>query len=90
MIIREEMGSSIYNAHNPRCLHGADKTVDQVARFNLTHTVADIRRFILASRPDVRPPFRLATAFPAAELEDESITIEQAGLRNAVLVLKTG
>lgn len=62
----------------------------QVARFNLSHTVADIRRFIMASRPDIRPPFRLATAFPAAALDDESVTIEQAGLQNAVLVQKSG
>ena len=62
----------------------------QVARFNLSHTVADIRRFIMASRPATPSPFRLATAFPAAALDDESVTIEQARLQNAVLVQKSG
>lgn len=62
----------------------------QVARFNLSHTVADIQRFIIASRPDVHSPVRLATAFPAAALNDGSVTIEAAGLQNATIVQKPG
>ncbi|KAK9812267.1 hypothetical protein WJX73_008879 [Symbiochloris irregularis] len=59
-----------------------------VARFNLTHTVGDIRRFILASQPEKSQSFRLATAFPAAALDDDSQTIQAAGLANAVVVQK--
>jgi UBX domain-containing protein 1 len=59
-----------------------------VAEFNLTHTVGDIRRFIRASRPDMSTMYRLATAFPAAQLEDDSVTIEAAGLANSVVIQK--
>ena len=57
-----------------------------VARFNHTHTVADVRRFIRASRPDMAWPYVLATAFPPAPVSDESATLEAAGLLNAVLI----
>ncbi|GAB4821920.1 hypothetical protein N2152v2_008966 [Parachlorella kessleri] len=59
-----------------------------VAKFNLTHTVGDIRRFIQASRPDQRMSYRLVTAFPAAQLDDDSATIESAGLTNSVIIQK--
>jgi UBX domain-containing protein 1 len=60
----------------------------QVARFNLSHTVGDVRRFIRASRPDAPPAFRLATAFPPAQLTDDGATIASAGLANAVIIQK--
>lgn len=60
----------------------------QVARFNLDHTVGDIRRFIRAARPEVTTPFRLMTAFPQAQLEDDAVTISAAGLANAVIIQK--
>ncbi|EFN54345.1 hypothetical protein CHLNCDRAFT_24942, partial [Chlorella variabilis] len=57
------------------------------AEFNLSHTVADIRRFIRASRPDMAGrAFRLATAFPQQQLDDDSATIEGAGLANSVIM----
>ncbi|BDA46940.1 NSFL1 cofactor p47 [Coccomyxa sp. Obi] len=59
-----------------------------VARFNLTHTVGDIRRFIRAARPDTTGPYRLITAFPQAQLDDDSATIAAAGLANAVIIQK--
>lgn len=113
-----------------------------VARFNTTHTVGDIRRFILASRcagkarqqapetgtrrpqarypvsrpaappartpasatppapppppfplggacrPDMTFSYQLATAFPAAGLTDNAVTLEGAGLLNAVIIQK--
>lgn len=62
--------------------------VVQVARFNLTHTVGDIRRFIHAARPDTTGPYRLITAFPQAQLDDDSATIAAAGLANAVIIQK--
>lgn len=57
-----------------------------VARFNNTHTLADVRRFIRASRPDMAAPYTLGTAFPPAPLTDEAATLEAAGLLNAVLI----
>jgi UBX domain-containing protein 1 len=59
------------------------------AEFNLTHTVGDIRRFIRASRPDAAAgAYRLATAFPPQQLDDDSVTIEAAGLANSVIIQK--
>jgi UBX domain-containing protein 1 len=59
-----------------------------VARFNLTHTVGDVRRFIRASRPDMPQSYNLITAFPQAQLKDDSATIGGAGLANAVIIQK--
>jgi len=58
-----------------------------VARMNLTHSVGDLRNFINASRPEnnVRP-YTIGTTFPNRTLEDDSLTIEAAGLRNSVIV----
>lgn len=60
----------------------------QVARFNMTHTVGDIRRFIRAARPDTPAAFALMTAYPSAKLTDDSATIAGAGLANAVIIQK--
>jgi len=59
-----------------------------VARFNYSHTVRDIRRFIAASRPDFPVSYSLMTAFPSRPLSDDSETIEAAGLVNAVIIQK--
>lgn len=59
-----------------------------VARFNLTHNVADIRRFIRASRPDMPAAFQLLTAFPSQPLDDNNVSIEEASLANAVIIQK--
>eukprot|EP00878_Enallax_costatus_P001620 GHUV01001771.1.p1 GENE.GHUV01001771.1~~GHUV01001771.1.p1 ORF type:complete len:283 (+),score=97.43 GHUV01001771.1:128-976(+) len=56
-----------------------------VARMNTTHTVADIRRFIRAARPDMTGGYQLLTGFPPAPIADESHTLEAAGLLNAVI-----
>ena len=60
----------------------------QVAEFNLDHTVGDIRRFIRAARPDMPTNYSLATAFPQASLNDDSATIQAAGLANSVVIQK--
>ena len=58
----------------------------QKVQFNLTQTVADIRRFIRASQPgSAATGYRLVTAHPRSELSDDSATIGQAGLANAVV-----
>jgi len=58
-----------------------------VCRMNLTHKVQDIRNFINASRPEnLTRPYTIGTTFPNRTLEDDSQTIEAAGLLNSVIV----
>lgn len=58
-----------------------------VCRMNLTHTVLDIRNFINASRPENNArPYTIGTTFPNRILDDDSMTIEAAGLVNSVVV----
>ncbi|PPQ67611.1 hypothetical protein CVT26_006821 [Gymnopilus dilepis] len=58
-----------------------------VCRMNLTHTVGDIRNFINASRPEnLSRPYTIGTTFPNRTLEDDSATIQGAGLVNSVIV----
>ncbi|KAF9022813.1 SEP-domain-containing protein [Hymenopellis radicata] len=58
-----------------------------VCRMNLTHTVLDIRNFINASRPEnLTRPYTIGTTFPNKTLEDNTQTVEAAGLKNSVIV----
>jgi len=58
-----------------------------LCRMNLTHTVGDIRNFINASRPENNArPYTIGTTFPNRTLEDNSQTIQAAGLVNSVVV----
>eukprot|EP00271_Cylindrocystis_brebissonii_P016126 TRINITY_DN39349_c0_g1_i1.p1 TRINITY_DN39349_c0_g1~~TRINITY_DN39349_c0_g1_i1.p1 ORF type:complete len:458 (-),score=99.21 TRINITY_DN39349_c0_g1_i1:388-1761(-) len=61
-----------------------------VARFNHTHTVADIRAFIDAARPSggaTPAPYSLQLmGFPPKPLTDLTATLEGAGLLNSVVV----
>ncbi|KAK1422571.1 hypothetical protein QVD17_17854 [Tagetes erecta] len=60
-----------------------------IAHFNHHHTVADIRAFINASRPDGSRVYHLQTVgFPPKLLSDPNQTIEQAGLANSVVIQK--
>ncbi|KAI3823847.1 hypothetical protein L1987_05292 [Smallanthus sonchifolius] len=60
-----------------------------IAHFNHHHTVADIRAFINASRPDGSRAYQLQTVgFPPKPLTDPNQTIEQAGLANSVVIQK--
>jgi UBX domain-containing protein 1 len=59
-----------------------------VARFNMHHTVGDIRSFIDASRPGAARPYQLQTGFPPKQLTDPTQTVEQAGLANSVIQQK--
>lgn len=64
----------------------ADGTVLQ-GRFNHTHTVNDVRRFITLARPQYQiASFVLLCAFPRKELSDGSKTLEEAGVLNASLL----
>ncbi|KAJ3488583.1 hypothetical protein NLI96_g2731 [Meripilus lineatus] len=58
-----------------------------VCRMNLTHTVQDIRNFINASRPENNARgYTIGTTFPNRTLEDNTQTIQAAGLANSVIV----
>ncbi|KAJ6802986.1 putative plant UBX domain-containing protein 4 [Iris pallida] len=60
-----------------------------VARFNYQHTVGDIRAFIDSSRPGAARNYQLQTVgFPPKQLADATMTIEQAGLANSVVIQK--
>lgn len=57
------------------------------ARFNLTHTIQDIRQFVVTARPEYTGrQFTLLTTFPNKELTNQSDTIQQAGLQNAAIL----
>jgi UBX domain-containing protein 1 len=57
------------------------------ARFNLTHTVQDIRQFIGTARPEYSiQNYTLLTTFPNKELVNPGDTIAQAGLQNAAIL----
>lgn len=57
------------------------------ARFNLTHTVQDIRQFIVTARPEYAGrSFILLTTFPNKELTNADETIQSAGLQNAAIL----
>jgi len=53
-----------------------------------SQTVGDIRRFIAISRPDIATSYRLLTTFPQKQLEDDTATIGDSGLANAVVMQK--
>lgn len=58
-----------------------------VSKFNLSHTIRDIRHHIIASNPQYATAmFVLQTTFPNKELIDENQTLDQAKLHNAVIV----
>ncbi|XP_024149657.1 NSFL1 cofactor p47 isoform X2 [Oryzias melastigma] len=58
-----------------------------VQKFNHTHRVSDLRQFVAAARPTMAArEFVLMTTFPNKELSDESLTLQQANLLNAVIV----
>ncbi|XP_070566656.1 NSFL1 cofactor p47-like [Ptychodera flava] len=58
-----------------------------VPKFNHTHTIGDIRRYIVESRPQyASQTFVLMTTFPNKELTNESESLVDANLLNAVIV----
>ncbi|KAJ4848999.1 hypothetical protein Tsubulata_041276 [Turnera subulata] len=60
-----------------------------VSRFNLNHTIRDIRGFIEASRPGGSRNYQLQTmGFPPIQLSDPAQTIEEAGIANSVVIQK--
>uniref|UniRef100_A0ACB8GEA2 UBX domain-containing protein 2A n=1 Tax=Sphaerodactylus townsendi TaxID=933632 RepID=A0ACB8GEA2_9SAUR len=58
-----------------------------VQKFNVTHRISHIRDFIINYQgPRGRSPFTMTTTLPFRELLDESLTLEKANLKNAVVV----
>ncbi|XP_010873828.1 NSFL1 cofactor p47 isoform X1 [Esox lucius] len=58
-----------------------------VQKFNHTHRVSDVRQFVVRARPMMAATeFVLMTTFPNKELTDESQTLQDANLLNAVIV----
>ncbi|XP_072046051.1 NSFL1 cofactor p47-like [Amphiura filiformis] len=58
-----------------------------VGKFNHTHTVGDIRRYISLARPALAgQTYVLMTTFPNKELTDDSQSLADAKLLNAVIV----
>jgi len=59
----------------------------QVGRFNLHHTVGDLRRFLRAVRPQLRAPFRLMVQdMPPRPLDDDSRTVGDEKLSGACVM----
>ncbi|KAL1110428.1 hypothetical protein AAG570_007959 [Ranatra chinensis] len=57
------------------------------ATLNYTHTIADVRRYIIDNRPEFADrAFTLLTSFPSRELTQDTLTIEEAGLLGASIL----
>jgi len=59
-----------------------------VAKVNHTHTVGDVRNFVGVARPDLASAFSLHTTFPPKELSDFNVTVKDAGLIGAAILLR--
>lgn len=57
-----------------------------VGKFNLNHTIGDIKQFIRSSKPSA--PFDIMTQFPNKVLTEDASTIEEAGLKGATIIQK--
>ena len=56
------------------------------ARFNLDHTVNDIRQFINRSQPQQQRNYDIITTMPRQVYSDGNQTIQDAGLANSAVV----
>ncbi|XP_063239019.1 LOW QUALITY PROTEIN: NSFL1 cofactor p47-like [Bacillus rossius redtenbacheri] len=58
-----------------------------VGQFNHTHTIGDVRRFIVTARPQYQNlSFNLLTTFPSKELSDDGAKLSDAGVLNATVM----
>ncbi|KAJ2746196.1 protein phosphatase regulator [Coemansia sp. BCRC 34301] len=58
-----------------------------VARVNASHTVGDLRAFVLSERPEAgQRPFAFKTIMPPKVLSDDEATVAQVGIANAAIV----
>lgn len=69
------------------CPHCAKLTSSSPSLPLFPRRVSDLRQFVVAARPAMAArEFVLMTTFPNKELTDESSTLQQSGLLNAVIV----
>lgn len=59
-----------------------------VAKFNHSALVSHVRRFVASARPDYTTAYTMITGFPAAPVKQEDVSLSEAGLLNAVIILK--
>lgn len=60
-----------------------------IIKANQTHRVTDLRKFINRARPEYSTRmYSLMTSFPNKEIANESQTLQEAGLLNAVIIQK--
>lgn len=60
-----------------------------VGRFNPTQPISSIRAFVAAARPaDKDKSYQMLAGFPQKPVPDESISIEEGGLKGSVVVFK--
>ncbi|XP_049814906.1 NSFL1 cofactor p47 isoform X1 [Schistocerca nitens] len=58
-----------------------------VGQFNHSHTIGDVRRYIITARPQYEHQvFSLLTTFPSKQLDDNAVTLKQAGILNAAIL----
>lgn len=58
-----------------------------IQKFNVSHRISHVRDFIIKYRgSEGRVPFTLTTSLPFRELRDETLTLQEAKLQNAVVV----
>lgn len=58
-----------------------------IARFNHSHTIGDVRRYIDHANPNsAAGAYVLQTTFPTKELSDEGQSLEDAGVLGSVVV----
>ncbi|ETN86844.1 SEP domain protein, partial [Necator americanus] len=58
-------------------------------KFNQSHTVSAIRHFLVTAYPDLAATaFQLMTTYPNKIIDDETVALKEAGLLNAVVVVK--
>ena len=52
---------------------------------NMTHTIGDIHTYVMSAAPISNGEYQLIAGFPPKPLDDPSKTIQEVGLRNAVI-----
>ena len=58
-------------------------------KLNHTHTIRHLRRFVTTARPDLaNRSFDLRTSFPSKELDTDDMSIKDAGLIGAAVLLR--
>ncbi|NXL90787.1 UBX2A protein, partial [Alectura lathami] len=58
-----------------------------IQKFNVSHRISHVRDFITKYQgSEGSVPFTLATSLPFRELQDETLTLQEAKLQNAVVV----